>query len=207
MKTAGLSVLNRLIAQDSENAMPSWLQTVAVEELLEVNVDQFGEDRFSRISDKLLKHQEQIETLLSQREHDLFNLSSSIFLYDLTNTYFEGSGGGNPKAEYNGNQKEKRTECPQVVAALMVDCEGFIRRHRMLNGTMTDAKSLKHMIIHLQKEFQNTPMPTLIFDRGVVSEENLQWRDSYENLHYVVACRVAEESGFIDDFQTQAFWE
>jgi transposase len=207
IKTAELSVLNRLIAQDSENALLSWLHTVAVEELLEVDVDQFGEDRFYRISDKLLKHQDQIETRLYQREHDLFNLSSSIFLYDLTNTYFEGRGGGNPQAEYNGNQKEKRTDCPQVVVALVVDCEGFIRRHRMFNGKMTDAKSLKHIIMNLQKEFHNTPMPTLIFDRGVVSEENLQLLDSYENLKYVVACRVSEESGFIEDFQTQAFCE
>lgn len=205
--TAELSVLNRLIAQDSEHALLSWLHTVAVEELLEVDVDQFGEDRFYRISDKLLTHQEDIETRLYQREQDLFNLSNSIFLYDLTNTYFEGHGQTNPKAEYNGNQKEKRTDCPQVVVALVVDREGFIRRHRMFNGKMTDAKSLKRIISDLQKEFQDTPLPTLIFDRGVVSEENMQLLDSYKNLKYVLACRVGEESGFIDDFQTQPFCE
>jgi transposase len=207
IKSAELSVLNRLIAQDSENSLRSWLNTVAVEEVLEVNVEHFGEDRFYRISDKLLKHQEEIETRLYQREQDLFNLSNSIFLYDLTNTYFEGSGAGNPKAEYNGNQKEKRTDCPQVVVALVVDSEGFIRRHRMFNGKMTDAKSLKRIISELHNEFQDTPMPTLIFDRGVISEENMELLESYENLKYVVACRVSEETSFIHDFQTQPFCE
>ncbi|MCP4399327.1 MAG: IS1634 family transposase [bacterium] len=205
--TAELSVLNRLIAQDSEHGLLSWLHTVAVEELLEVDVGQFGKDRFYRISDKLLQHQEQIETRLYQREQDLFNLNNSIFLYDLTNSYFEGSGEANPKAEYNGNQKEKRTDCPQVVVALVVDREGFIRRHRMCNGKMTDAKSLKHIISDVQKEFQDAPLPTLVFDRGVGSEENMQLLDSYENLKYVLACRVGEESGFINDFQNQSFCE
>jgi transposase len=201
--------LNRLIAQDSEHSLPSWLNTVALEELLDVNVEQFGDDRFYRVSDKLLEHQDKIETDLYQREHDVFNLSNSIFLYDLTNTYFEGSAAGNPKAEYNGNQKEKRTDCPQVVVALVVDREGFIRRHRIFNGKMTDAKSLSRLINDLHKEFEDEPMPTLIFDRGVVSEENMKLLDSFEhlNLKYVVACRAGEESDGIDDFQTRPFCE
>lgn len=207
IQSAELSVLNRLIAQDSEHCLPSWLKTVAVEELLDISVEQFGDDRFYRISDKLLKHQDKIETELYQREQDLFNLSNSIFLYDLTNTYFEGSAAGNPKAEYNGNQKEKRTDCPQVVVALVVDREGFIRRHRMFNGKMTDAKSLRRIINDLHKEFQDAEMPTLIFDRGVVSEQNMQLLASYPHLKYIVACRVSEESGFIDDFKTPSFCE
>ncbi len=207
IQTAELSVLHRLIAQDSEHSLLSWLHTVAVEELLEVNVAPFGEDRFYRISDKLFTHQEAIETRLYQREQDVFNLSNSIFLYDLSNTYFDGSGTGNPKAEYNGNQKEKRTDCPQVVVALVVDSEGFIRRHRMFNGKMTDAKSLKRIIRDLHKEFQDTPMPTLIFDRGVISEENMELLNSSKHIKYVVACRVGEEANVIDDFQSQPFCE
>jgi transposase len=202
-----LSVLNRLIAQDSEHSLLSWLNTVAVEELLDLQVNQFGDDRFYRISDKLLQHQDTIETELYQREQDLFNLSNSIFLYDLTNTYFEGRAVGNPRAEYNGNQKEKRTDCPQVVVALVVDREGFIRRHRLFNGKMTDAKSLRGIINELHNEFQDTAMPTLIFDRGVMSQENMHRLASYPHLKYVVACRVGEEESVVDDFQTQPFCE
>jgi transposase len=185
----------------------SWLNTVAVEELLDIKVEQFGDDRFYRISDKLLQHQDSIERDLYQREQALFNLNSSIFRYDLTNTYFEGRAAGNPKVEYSGNQKEKRTDCPQVVVALVVDREGFIRRHRIFNGKMTDATSLSHIITKLHNEFQDTAMPTLIFDRGVMSEENMHLLASYPHLKYVVACRVGEESSFIKDFQTQPFCE
>ena len=49
---------------------------------------------------------EEIEKQLYQREKSLFNLEDCIFLYDLTNTYFEGVCSLNPKAQFNGNQKE-----------------------------------------------------------------------------------------------------
>jgi len=107
IRTAEISVLNRLISQDSENGIISWLRTVAVDELLGIDFMQFGNDRFYRISDKLLKHQSYIEEELYQREKDVFSFDDCILLYDLTNTYFEGVCARNPKAKYRKNQKEK----------------------------------------------------------------------------------------------------
>ena len=205
IKTAEISVLNRLIAQDSEHAILSWLDTVSLEELLDINTAQFGDDRFYRVSDLLLKNREEIERNLYQREKDLFSLEDSIFLYDLTNTYFEGICAQNPKAEFNKNQKEKRTDCRQVVVALMIDGEGFIRRHRLFNGKMSDAMSLKKILEKLADDFQNKKMPTIIFDRGVVSKENLELLKSYENLKYIVMCRPGEEALFVDEFKANDF--
>jgi len=200
IKTAQISLLNRLIAQDSEYSIISWLQTVAVEEIVDIDVSQIAHDRFYRISDKLLKNQEYIEESLYNNEKNLFSLEDSIFLYDLTNTYFEGVCAKNPKAQYNGNQKEKRTDCPQIVVALVLDGDGFIRRHRIFNGKMTDAKSLAKILKILANDFQDKPMPTIIFDRGVVSEDNLKLLEEYDNLKYIIMCRPNEESIFIGDF-------
>lgn len=205
IRNAEISILNRLIAQDSENAILSWMDTVAIDDILGINTKKFGNDRFYRISDKLLKNSEHIEESLYQREQTLFNLKNTIFLYDLTNTYFEGVCANNPKAEYNANQKEKRTDCPQVVVALVIDQEGFIRRHKIFNGKMTDVKSLDKILIELKKEFLNQPMPTIIFDRGMVSEENMELIKSYEDLKYIIACRSNEESAFIKNFRNEEF--
>ena len=194
IKTAQISVLNRLIAQDSEYSISSWLQTVAVDELLGIDTSQMGDDRFYRISDKLLKNQEGIEESLYQREKDLFSLEDSVFLYDLTNTHFEGVCAGNPKAEYCKNQKEKRSDCPQVVAALVLDGDGFIRRHRMFPGKMSDAKSLKEIISAIEEEFQESRKPTIIFDRGMVSDENMNILKDHNNLKFIVMCRSGEEA-------------
>jgi hypothetical protein len=150
LKNAEISVLNRLIAQDSEHSIVPWMKTVAIDDILGIDTRKYSDDRFYRISDTLLKNQEYIEEGLYDRERNLFNLQDSIFLYDLTNTYFEGMSAQNPKAEYNGNQKEKRTDCPQVVVALVINQDGFIRRHRMFNGKMTDVKSLGKILDDLR---------------------------------------------------------
>ncbi len=205
IKTAEISVLNRLIAQDSEHATLSWLNTVSLEELLNINTSHFGDDRFYRISDLLLKHQEEIERNLYRREKDLFALEDSIFLYDLTNTYFEGVCARNPKAEFSKNQKEKRTDCRQVVVALMIDADGFIRRHRLFGGKMSDAMSLKKILKKLADDFENKKLPTIIFDRGVVSKENLELIKSYNHLKYIVMCRPGEEASFADEFKAGDF--
>jgi hypothetical protein len=205
IKTAEISLLNRLIAQDSEHSIISWLQTVAIDDLLGLDTSQFGDDRFYRISDKILRNQEHIEQRLYERERDLFSLEDSIFLYDLTNTYFEGICARNPKAEYNANQKEKRTDCPQVVVALVLDGEGFIRRHRIFNGKMTDVNSLERILTGLEDDFKDKPMPTIIFDRGMVAEKNLELLKKYDNLKYIIMCRANEESLFLDDFQDEQF--
>lgn len=205
VKTAEISVLNRLIAQDSEYGIISWLQTVAIDEVLGVDFMQFGRDRFYRISDKLLKHQAYIEEQLYQREKELFSLEDCIFLYDLTNTYFEGTCWRNPKAEYNKNQKEKRSDCPQVVVALLLDGDGFIRRHRIFEGKISDAKSLGKILAGLEDDFKDKRMPTIVFDRGMVTKENIELLDSYEDLKYIVMCRSNEEEQFIGVFKTEEF--
>jgi hypothetical protein len=200
--TAEISVLNRLISQDSEHAITDWLNTVAIDEILHVDSSKYGDDRFYRVSDLLLQNQFQIETALYEQETDLFHLEDSVFLYDLTNTYFEGQCERNPKAEYGGNQKEKRDDCPQVVVALVIDTNGFIRRHRMFNGKLKDVKSFSYILRELEAEFKDREIPTFIFDRGIVSEDNLELLKDYK---YIVASRANEEMEFVEEFEYGEF--
>jgi len=53
---------------------------------------------------------------------------------------------------------------------LVIDNHGFIRRHRIFNGKMKDAKSLKYILEELELEFKGHEMPSLIFDQSVASE-------------------------------------
>jgi hypothetical protein len=80
--TAEITILNRLIAQNSEHSVLPWLKTVALEDILNINTAQLGDDRFYRISDKLLKNQSDLEKGLYKRQVDIFNIESGIFLYD-----------------------------------------------------------------------------------------------------------------------------
>jgi transposase len=82
-----------------------------------------------------------------------------------------------------------------------LDGDGFIRRHKIFNGKMTDAKSLINILKILEKDFEDKPMPTIVFDRGVVSEDNLKLLKEYDNLKYIIMCRSNDESKFTEDFQ------
>ncbi len=134
----------------------------------------------------------------------MFQLESTIYLYDLTNTYFEGSAKRNPKAEYNKNQKEKRSDCPQVVIALVLDGLGFVRRHFTFKGKMSDSESLAKILEKLESDFDGLELPTIVFDRGVATDKNIKLLKS-KSLHYIVACRSGEEKQFIDDFKNDVF--
>ena len=202
IKTAEISILNRLIAGDTENAIPSWIKVSAISDIIDKASESFSRDRFYRVSDKLLENQESIERLLYRNEQNIFGLRNTVYLYDLTNSYFEGLCQKNPKAEYNKNQKEKRTDCPQIVVALVLDEEGFVRRHFSFNGKMSDSKSLEEIIKALRNDFKNSQIPTIIMDRGVACDENITMLEK-EGLKYIVASRNGEEKEFIDDFNDQ----
>ena len=81
--------LNRLIAPVSEHAMPAWIRRTALADILGVSFDALEEDPLYQVLDKLYPHRTAIEAALIERERSLFNLDQTIYLYDLTSTYFE----------------------------------------------------------------------------------------------------------------------
>jgi hypothetical protein len=99
--TRGLAcamVLNRLIAPASEHALPAWLRRTALGDLLDTDFDAIAEDPLYEVLDKLHQHRATIEAALIERERSLFNLDATIYLDDLTSTYFEGQCERNAKA-------------------------------------------------------------------------------------------------------------
>lgn len=60
----------------------------ALGELLDVDFEGVALPRLYQVSDKLLRHREQIEEQLFGRLCNLFNLPTTVTLYDLTNTYW-----------------------------------------------------------------------------------------------------------------------
>jgi hypothetical protein len=95
-------------------------------------------------------------------------LETSVTLYDLTNTCFEGAVRGNGKAK-RGHSKEKRSDCPLVTLGLVLDGSGFVRRSRVFAGSAVEARTLEGMLAGL-----GVPGGVLvILDRGIATEENV----------------------------------
>ena len=83
-----------------------------------------------------------MEGFLYQQECDLFSLTETITLYDLTNTFFEGTASGNAKAQRR-HSKEKRSDCPLVTLALVLDGSGFPKRSEVFAGNVSEPATLK----------------------------------------------------------------
>jgi hypothetical protein len=118
-------VIARLVKPDSELQTQKWIKKqTALTELLEVDLTQVGKNQVYAIADQLLTHKVFIEKSLRETESNLFSGGHTLFLYDLTNTYFEGHCAKNTLGK-RGRSKEKRSDCMLVTLALLVDQQGF----------------------------------------------------------------------------------
>jgi transposase len=141
--------------------------------------------RLYRVSDQLLAHQAVLEAHLYQQERDLFSLTETITLYDLTNT-FEGTASGNPKAK-RGHSKEKRSDCPLVTLALVLDASGFPKRSEVFAGNVSEPKTLEKMLQRLSLA-PGAVAPTVVLDAGIATEANLAWLTA-QGYRYLVVSR------------------
>jgi hypothetical protein len=128
------SIIARMAAPGSELSTHQWLRThSALGELLDVDFEVMSLQALYRASDALWKQHTKIEQHLFSRVSELFSFSTTITLYDLTNTYFEGEVPGNSKAK-RGRSKEKRRDCPLVTLGLVLDGSGFVRSSQTFAG-------------------------------------------------------------------------
>lgn len=169
-------ILGRVINPDSELATWRWFQnSTSLIEMTNENLEGVGKDSFYEIGDVLLTNKNKIEQLLYQKEKSLFTAERKVYLYDLTNTYFEGSAKKNKSAEH-GRSKEKRTDCPLVALALVVDEMGFPVYSQIYQGNQSEPETLKDVLKKLEKDGSaliGDIKPVLIMDRGIATKDNL----------------------------------
>jgi hypothetical protein len=193
--------LNRLIHPDSEHAMPRWIHSTALADILGVDFTTLADDPLYRNLDRLHPDRAAIESDLVERERRLFQLDPTVYLYDLTSTYFEGQASRNPKAK-RGYSRDHRPDCQQVVVGLVIGREGFPIAHEVFAGNTQDRKTLGRMLDLLKGRVGLAEGSTVVFDRGMAHPENLQEiRD--RKLHYVVAARQPERDSWLDDFENE----
>jgi len=196
--------LNRLICPLSEHATPDWLRRTAVGDILGTEFATLTEDALYRTLDKLHPHREQIERELAAREQQLFNLDETIYLYDLTSTYFEGQAGRNRQAK-RGYSRDKRPDCKQVLVGLVLDRDGFPKAHEIFAGNRQDRSTVPDMLERLKQRTGQTWGATVVVDRGMAYEENLA-QIRAQGLHYIVAGRQAERDAWLAELEADD-WE
>jgi transposase len=165
----------RLIDPGSEWRLHrEWYDQSAMGDLLGEDFALAAKDNWYRCLDRLLEHKAALFSFLQQRWKDLFGIAYDVLLYDLTSTYFESDppSDATDKRQF-GYSRDKRSDCVQVVIALVVTPEGFPLAYEVLAGNTSDRTTLKSFLEKIQAQYGKARR-IWVMDRGIPTEEILQ---------------------------------
>jgi transposase len=171
-RVAALLAINRLCAPGSELAIEQrWYPSTALDDLLGIPEGKINDTRLYRCLDRILPHKTKLERHLKERYGELFGAEFDVLLYDLTSTYVEGAAESNPMMR-RGYSRDHRPECGQMVIALIVNNEGFPLSYETFDGNRADVSTMETILRMVERKYGKARR-MWVFDRGIVSEENL----------------------------------
>jgi hypothetical protein len=183
-KVLRLLVVNRLIRPGSEFYIHrQWFDKTAMDELLNSDYRIASKDRLYRCLDRIPAYKDQLCKYLKSRWEDMFGIEFDVLLYDLTSTYFEGLCRDNPKATF-GYSRDKRSDCRQVIIALVVTPEGFPVGCEVLPGNTLDKATLRFFLEKIESMYGKVRR-VWVMDRGIPTEEVLALMRA-EGIQYLV---------------------
>src|SRR6059058_393956 len=171
-RIAALLAINRLCEPTSELAVEErWYPATALDDLLGIAEGKVNDTRLYRCLDRLIPHKTQLERHLRQRYGELFAATFDVLLYDLTSSYVEGEAEKNPMMR-RGYSRDHRPDCEQLVIALIVNNEGFPFSYETFDGNRADVSTMETILRMVERKYGKARR-IWVFDRGIVSEENL----------------------------------
>jgi transposase len=184
-----------------------WFDHTAIADLLGGDFSLAEIHRLYACHDKLLEHKTALFDHLTARWRDLFAAKYEVLLYDLTSTYFECDPPDDPKALRRfGYSRDKRSDCVQVVIALIVTPEGFPLAYEVLAGNTTDKSTLKDFLAKIEAQYGKAQR-TWVMDRGIPTEETLElMRKSDPPVNYLVGTPKGKLSS-LESALTKCEWK
>lgn len=201
-------VANRLIDPGSEWRLHRhWYAHSAMGDLLGEDDTLAAKDTLYRCLDKLVEHKQALFAHLCERWRDLFGVKFEVLLYDLTSTYFESPPPEDPADKRKfGYSRDKRSDCVQVVIALIVTPEGFPLSYEVLPGNTADKTTLRSFLDKIEAAYGQAER-VWVMDRGIPTEEVLeQMRASEPPVHYLVGTPKGRLGKLEKDLATRP-WE
>jgi hypothetical protein len=163
-----------------------WYLRSAMGDLLGEDYSLAQKDKPYRCLDLLLKHRDELFGYLKGQWGNLFGAKYDVLLYDLTSTYFESDpppAGSDSKKRF-GYSRDKRSDCVQVVVALVLTPEGFPVAYEVYPGNTRDTATLEEFLDRIEKQYGKLRR-TWLMDRGIPTEETLEKMRS-RGIEYLV---------------------
>ena len=197
-KVLELLTVRQLVAPGSKwHLHRRWFLSSAMDQLLDEDFAVAAKNRLYECLDRIDEHRAALFTHLQARWKDLFGATYDLLLYDLTSTYFEGAMEQAPKAKH-GHSRDKRSDCRQVVIALVVSPEGFPLAYEIMPGNTSDKTTLPLFLQKIQAQYGKAQR-IWIMDRGIPTEEILQqMRTDDPPVSYLVGTPRARWDQFKD---------
>ncbi len=173
-KVVKLLTVNRLIKPGTEFYVHQhWFSQTAMDVLLDCDFAVAEKNRLYRCLDRILPYKEALCAYLKDTWQMMFNLEYDILLYDITSTYFEGLCKQNPKAKF-GHSKDRRSDCRQILIALVVTPDGFPITYEILAGNTSEKTTLKPLLNKIESKYGKAGRVWLM-DRGIPTESVLDY--------------------------------
>jgi transposase len=181
-------VCYRLIDPGSEWRLHRlWFEQSAMADLLAEDYSLVEKNALYRCLDKLLAHKAALFDHLRTRWQDLFCAKFEVLLYDLTSTYFESDPPDDDADKRRfGHSRDKRSDCVQVVIALIVTPDGLPLAYEVLPGNTADNTTLRGFLQKIEAQYGKAQR-IWVMDRGIPTEEALrEMRQADPPISYLV---------------------
>lgn len=159
-KLALMQVITRVIEQGSRLSAVRFAKRHAVCEIL--GIRKLDEDDLYQNLEWLDEHQEKIEKKLFKLRFP--DATPTLFLYDVTSSYFEGDCNELARWGYNRDKKKGKK---QIVVGLLTGPDGLPIAVRVFEGNTIDTQTVAEQVRILAKSFEVKNV-TLVGDRGMI---------------------------------------
>lgn len=198
-------ILLRLVDPASELRIAEHLfERSALADLLGIPAAKVNDDRLYRTLDQILPHKAALEKHLTERLGQLFHLDYELLLYDITSTYFEGACPDNPDARF-GYSRDKRSDCKQVLIALVVSREGMPLGYEQFAGNRADSSTVIEIVEKIERQYGKAER-IWVMDRGMISQKTLPFLQA-EGRQYIVGTPRSQLRQFAKELADDTGWE
>jgi transposase len=182
---------NRMIQACSKRAMPEWYKTTAIQQIRPVKAAELNSQMFWLKWNQVEKQQLQlIAKAFLRRISELEPSSSDCYMFDTTNYYTYMASDTKSALAQRGKNKEGRNWLRQVGVALLVSRDKRIPLYYTeYEGNRHDSKvflqTMKDMFSIMHDSAGEKGVLTVVFDKGMNSEDNIAVIDSKEDINFI----------------------
>jgi transposase len=175
----------------SKNKLSEWFKKTAIQHIRPVAIDELTSQRYWQKWERV--SEEQLDEIAQNFFTSLWKLEtpdSDCLLFDTTNYYTFMASDTQSELAQRGKNKQGRHHLRQIGLGLLVSHKNRLPLfYRPYPGNMHDSRFFQEVMdemFGIVCGFHNTKERlTVVFDKGMNSEKNIEWIDEHRRVHFI----------------------